>query len=170
MHHPLYHPLFVDYCTYFNGNRDYFECHEVLEEYWKIVAPGKKHHPLVGYIQLATGMYHWRRRNKLGATRMLNKAYQIFRTNTDSIFLEFLDVGQLCEHCLKCMADIKSDCPFKEFDLPLNNQQLINLVDKQMSLLPKVLDDFLLNKHMLRDRSDILKARELKKSMRNKEK
>ena len=40
--HPLFHPLFVDYCAYFNGNEDYFECHEVLEEYWKEVAPGDK--------------------------------------------------------------------------------------------------------------------------------
>ncbi|RKJ17377.1 DUF309 domain-containing protein, partial [Butyricicoccus sp. 1XD8-22] len=59
--HSLFHPLFVQYFTYFNGNKDYFECHEVLEEYWKILAPGDKKHPLVGYIQLATGMYHWRR-------------------------------------------------------------------------------------------------------------
>ncbi|MER2115318.1 MAG: DUF309 domain-containing protein, partial [Solibacillus isronensis] len=40
--HPLFHPLFIDYCAYFNGNNDYFECHEVLEEYWKEIAPREK--------------------------------------------------------------------------------------------------------------------------------
>ena len=33
--HPYHHPLFVNFIVYFNSNQDYFECHEVLEEYWK---------------------------------------------------------------------------------------------------------------------------------------
>ena len=32
---PLYNPLFVKFIVYFNENQDFFECHEVLEEYWK---------------------------------------------------------------------------------------------------------------------------------------
>ena len=29
-----YEPLYVAYLVYFNRDRDYFECHEVLEELW----------------------------------------------------------------------------------------------------------------------------------------
>lgn len=164
--HPLFHPLFVDYCSYFNGNQDYFECHEVLEEYWKMIAPRNKKHPLVGYIQLATGMYHYRRQNLIGALRILNKAYSNFKANKNSIFFEYIDYDSLTDHCLKSIAKIKQDCPFDSFQLPIINEVLKSLVDKKMVTRPNDSYYFLLNKHMLRDRSDILNARELKRKMK----
>ena len=30
-----YPEAYTDYLCYFHGARDYFECHEVMEEYWK---------------------------------------------------------------------------------------------------------------------------------------
>ena len=51
--HPHQHPLFVNFIVYFNENQDYFECHEVLEEYWKSLPDGcTKDHPLTAYILL----------------------------------------------------------------------------------------------------------------------
>ena len=35
----VYPEAYIEYLMYFHGNRDYFECHEVLEEYWKEVSP-----------------------------------------------------------------------------------------------------------------------------------
>ncbi|WP_238323048.1 DUF309 domain-containing protein [Gorillibacterium massiliense] len=29
-----YDPLYIAFIWHFNGDRDYFECHEVLEELW----------------------------------------------------------------------------------------------------------------------------------------
>lgn len=60
--------------------------HEVLEEYWKDIAPGDKNHPLVGYVQLATGLYHWRRGNFTGAVRILQKALANFQYNVGHAF------------------------------------------------------------------------------------
>ena len=77
--HPHHHPLFVNFIVYFNENQDYFECHEVLEEYWKSLPDGGKEHPLTAYILLATGMYHWRRGNPTGAIRTINKALKKFQ-------------------------------------------------------------------------------------------
>ena len=71
---PLYNPLFVKFIVYFNENQDFFECHEVLEEYWKLSPDRTKEHPLVGYILLSTAMYHWRRGNTTGADRTIKKA------------------------------------------------------------------------------------------------
>ena len=93
--HPLFHPLFVEFCAYFNTHEDYFECHEVLEEYWKDYAPGERIHPLVGYVQLATGMYHYRRGNTVGAARILAKAKQNLQQNSDSPFVTYIDLAQL---------------------------------------------------------------------------
>ena len=108
--HPLLHPLFIDYCAYFNGNEDYFECHEVLEEYWKVVAPGEKLHPLVGYVQLATGMYHWRRENFDGAARILKKAIDNLETNEALEYLMLNDgIGPKVASCILLFSYKKYD-------------------------------------------------------------
>lgn len=160
--HPLFHPLFIDYCTYFNGNQDYFECHEVLEEYWKEIAPGDKNHPLVGYVQLATGMYHWRRNNTVGAMKILKKAINNFSINQSSPFFEFIDFDELCKNCELCLEAILNGNGFKPFTLSFTNSKFAATVNRKVAELPNVSKEFLLHKHMLRDRTDILEARNIK--------
>lgn len=161
--HPLFHPLFVEYCSYFNGNEDYFECHEVLEEYWKEIAPGEKQHPLVGYVQLATGLYHWRRGNFIGANRILQKAMAIFVKNTPQPFYEWINMQELLEHMQNSLQRINEQQHFSSFKLPIINSELQLLILKKITSLPPLETQFIINKHMLRDRSDILAARECKK-------
>lgn len=160
--HPLFHPLFVKYCAYFNGNQDYFECHEVLEEYWKTVAPGDKNHPLVGYVQVAVGMYHWRRNNTAGALRMLEKALSNFTRNQGSAYFDFLNFSELYIKCEFSLEAIKTNEPFRPFLLQLRNEEFAELVSKEIAQLPSFSKDFLLHKHMRRDRSDILRERDAK--------
>lgn len=157
--HPLFHPLFVDYCAYFNGNKDYFECHEVLEEYWKEIAPREKLHPLVGYVQLATSMYHWRRDNYSGAERMMRKAISNFEHNIGSEFFDLVDMEQLQEIMTRQLIKITVRERFTHFTLPIEHEQLQQLVDQKISALPQSDRHFIFNKHMLRDRSEILEAR-----------
>lgn len=168
--HPLFHPLFVDYCAYFNGNEDYFECHEVLEEYWKAVAPGDKEHALVGFVQVATGLYHWRRGNGIGAARILKKARYNLLQNKQSPFVEFVALEQLLIYIDNVLLQIDLDNPFKAFSLPLTNIELETLVTERMKSSASENLDFLVNKHMLRDRSSILREREenKKKKLANK--
>lgn len=164
--HPLLHPLFIDYLAYFNGNEDYFECHEVLEEYWKDVAPGEKLHPLVGYVQLATGMYHWRRENFDGAARILKKSIDNFKTNEGSPFFEYIDF----EHLLKAMsslyARIKGRESFSQITIPLTNNALQRAVQEKIAITVPLDPQFILHKHMLRDRSDVIAEREQSKLIR----
>lgn len=164
--HPLFHPLFIDYCAYFNGNNDYFECHEVLEEYWKEIAPKEKLHPLVGYVQLATGMYHWRRSNVTGAARIIEKAILNFELNRNSEFFEFIDLKQLLLIMKNQHRKIQENEPFIHFQLPITDRQLQELVQQRIKTIPLMDSHFIFNKHMLRDRTEILEARELKKRSR----
>ncbi|MDT3426906.1 hypothetical protein J2Z22_002440 [Paenibacillus forsythiae] len=63
-----YEPLYVAYLVYFNRDRDYFECHEVLEELWL----SRNRDPLYkGLLQIAVGLYHFRNGNVRGAMIML---------------------------------------------------------------------------------------------------
>jgi uncharacterized protein len=157
--HPLFHPLYIEYCTYFNGNRDYFECHEVLEEYWKEIAPGERDHPLVGYIQVATGMYHWRRENYSGAERMLSKAFLIFKRSADSPFVEKIQLAKFMERITESIQLVQQNCVFQPFELEITDEKLKLIVSEKIQELLPVDHDFIVHKHMLRDRSDVISAR-----------
>lgn len=67
------HPLFLQGIALFN-DRQFFECHEVLETLWN-QEEGDKKQLTQGLIQLAVGYYHLLRDNRLGASKLLKKAY-----------------------------------------------------------------------------------------------
>ncbi|PID16628.1 hypothetical protein CSV63_01705 [Sporosarcina sp. P34] len=164
--HPYYHPLFLQFIVYFNDNQDYFECHEVLEEYWKEQENFSKDHPLTGYILMATGLYHWRRGNTAGASRTLNKAITRFRempVQFDS-YQEEVSIDELIMQLEHCLTRIESGKDFYTFPLPISQQLEIEAekYKPQIVLLPKN-SASVIHKHMHRDRSDILLQREEKK-------
>lgn len=166
IHLPYTHPLYIDFCTYFNGNQDYFECHEVLEEYWKEIAPGEKDHVLVGLVQLATGLYHWRRGNFTGSARILTKSLHNLQQNRDSVFLHPINNRLLEEQLKDTIEAIKLQKTFQPFKLTLLDGDLEEAVAVQIAKLPLADQEFLLHKHMLRDRTEVLEAREAKKALK----
>lgn len=164
--HPQLHPLFVDFCTYFNGNQDYFECHEVLEEHWKTIASANKTHVLVGLIQVATGLYHWRRENFLGAHRLLQKAQKNLLANEDTPFLAAFDKTRLLHEVEIAIVLTSTNVTFQAFSLPIIDEALLSQVQQAIAELPVQDENYLLHKHTLRDRSDILEEREAKRRSR----
>lgn len=168
--HPYHHPLFVNFIIYFNSNQDYFECHEVLEEYWKSIPDSDKDHPLTAFILLATGMYHWRRGNIPGASRTLNKAMTKFPTFLVKypIYTEEIDFDLLVYDVTKAVNRLEQDLPFDSFPITILSVKITDLaikLEQSMTLLPYG-SDAVIHKHMLRDRSDILREREEKKKGR----
>ncbi|MFS0576703.1 DUF309 domain-containing protein [Sporosarcina sp. 179-K 3D1 HS] len=167
--HPLHHPLFVKFIVYFNGNQDYFECHEVLEEYWKSLPDGGKAHPLTAYILLATGLYHWRRGNGEGALKTLRKAEDKFQSmpNEYPVYAQEIDYTRLMEDVQQSIGRLEQELEFEPFPLQVTDrlQKLADDIEPSMELLPAQ-SDAVVYKHMLRDRSDILSQREEKKKGR----
>lgn len=69
-----YEPLYVAYLIYFNRDRDYFECHEVLEELWL----KRDRDPLYkALLQVAVGLYHFRNGNVRGGRMMLKQSSEV---------------------------------------------------------------------------------------------
>jgi len=60
-------PRFVAFVDHFNGDQDYFECHEVMEELW---LDNGRDPVLQGLLQAAVGLYHWRNDNRAGAVKL----------------------------------------------------------------------------------------------------
>ncbi|GKV65642.1 MULTISPECIES: DUF309 domain-containing protein [Sporosarcina] len=163
---PYYHPLFLQFIVYFNDNQDYFECHEVLEEYWKTQDGFSKDHPLTAYILLATGMYHWRRGNVTGASRTMNKASQRFRQIPAKfdVYYDEVAVDEVLHHIQNSLNRMQSGTCFTAFPLPVSPelQAAAETARPSLLLLPKN-SASVIHKHMQRDRSDILLQREEKK-------
>lgn len=62
-----YDKLYVAFLRYFNVERDYFECHEVMEELW--LEEGRK--PFYqGLLQIAVGLYHFGNGNISGSIKL----------------------------------------------------------------------------------------------------
>lgn len=169
--HPYQHPLFVNFVVYFNQNQDYFECHEVLEEYWKSLPNRDKKHPLTAYILLATGMYHWRRGNFSGATRTIRKSLDKFKTFAEQSYINRheIDVHRLVEDVQHVADRLENALPFQPFLIVVHSSKLAMLIaeaSRELELLP-LGSNAVIHKHMLRDRSDILLERN--RSARNPE-
>ena len=161
--HPLHHPLFIQYIIHFNFHEDYFECHEVGEEYWKSVAPKDKMHPLAGWIQMAVGMYHWRRSNFPGALRSFIRAKD--KLSNAGIWTEGFDGTALASQLADAIEGVTTRREFSPVKLPITSDDLLTEVSRYMEENPaETLEPyFLMHKHRLRDRTSIINLREQKK-------
>ncbi|WP_019424301.1 MULTISPECIES: DUF309 domain-containing protein [unclassified Paenibacillus] len=66
-----YDCLYVQFIKLFNEKRDYYACHDVMEELW--LEEGRK--PLLqGLLQIAVGLYHFQNGNHRGAIKLLEAA------------------------------------------------------------------------------------------------
>ena len=161
--HPLHHPLFIQYIIHFNSNEDYFECHEVGEDYWKDVAPKDKMHPLAGWIQMAVGMYHWRRSNFPGALRSFIRAKD--KLSDAGVWREGVDNEMLANQLSGSIEAVTARREFRPYCLPVVSEELAQAVRQHSADNPgQVLDaHFIMHKHRLRDRTSIINLREQKK-------
>ncbi|WP_114571565.1 DUF309 domain-containing protein [Exiguobacterium flavidum] len=133
----------------FNVHQDYFECHEILEELWQ--AGNRTDDSLVGLIQLAVAQYHHRRGNEAGAMKTYPKAFQKIRQHAKTIRSYGIDAGLLLE------VEREIQERFTPIRLPL-----LSPVKEGVEQLEKLdLDPhYLMHKHRLRDRTEVIVARE----------
>ncbi len=170
----------IAYVSAYQVERDYFECHEILEEYWKECAESRRPQPgWVGWIQLAVAQYHERRGNVGGAIKMLTSALDILRTFENwvddlginsGVLLKAIEMRlQLLEsRKVKSIDELRT--LFNDLDLPLNDLFLkyaaLEFYQKhygsegKWGIPSRDVDVFILNKHTLRDRSEVIEARE----------
>ncbi|MHC8522431.1 DUF309 domain-containing protein [Rossellomorea sp. H39__3] len=113
------HPTpYIEFLAHFNGSRDYFECHEVLEEYWKETDPGNRDSHWVGLIQIAVGMYHFRRQNLKGAKRMIRKGTENLKCHRPVMTRLGLDESRLFSILAETEERIREEMPYRSVSLP----------------------------------------------------
>jgi predicted metal-dependent hydrolase len=153
------------YLVHFHMDHDYFECHEILEEYWKNETKQKRDSVWVLLIQIAVACYHHRRGNFKGAGKLLLKAQTRLKNNRNELIQLGIDADQLSYLLLSRYQDISSQKEFRPFALPLNNfdvkNQYIQLAQQFcISNWNDIRDrEYIIHRHSLRDRSSIIANR-----------
>lgn len=150
--------------------QDYFECHEIAEEYWKSKDSFKKHDVEVFLIQVSTGEYHYRRGNFKGALKCYNKARRLLELHA----YRAEDIGmtdELPKFLESRFESIQDEAAFTPPRFPLNSNMreiLRAMHDVEMSDLEfddylkrhLITDESIIHKHLTRDRSAVIAARD----------
>ncbi|ETI70374.1 DUF309 domain-containing protein [Neobacillus vireti] len=165
----MYPQEYIQFLTHFHGDRDYFECHEVLEELWKKTDSGNKDSSWVGLILLAVSTYHHRRGNFKGAKRTVEKALKIFETPANL----GLDIPRLNSLLKERLALIETETAYTSFELPICDPVLLGVCKKSCARAGLVWGQesditnlSLIHRHKLRDRTDVIRERDQSLKMR----
>ncbi|MFH5185452.1 DUF309 domain-containing protein [Paenibacillus sp. TAB 01] len=112
-----YDRLYVEFVYYFNVERDYFECHEVMEELW--LEEGRA--PLYqGLLQVAVGLYHYRNGNLSGAVKLFTAAVQKLEPRREQQGTG-IDLGRLVDDSKRYLERLERavEQPFAFYDLDI---------------------------------------------------
>ncbi|MBB6444754.1 DUF309 domain-containing protein [Bacillus benzoevorans] len=159
---------YIEFLVHFHGNRDYFECHEILEEYWKRTDLDHKQSIWVGFIQLAVAQYHYRRGNLKGAFKTLQKSLQIFLLDQAAVSRLGIDHAALTQQLKELLQKIEQHQSYESICLPILSYDLrkkcmqrsreLNMVWGSRS---DVSDSALVHRHKERDRTQVIEERNL---------
>ncbi|MEH7222821.1 DUF309 domain-containing protein [Bacillus sp. JJ1566] len=162
----MFPQAFIDYLVHFHCDRDYFECHEILEEHWKEDPVPERKPYWVGLIQIAVSLYHYRRGNIAGALKMMKSALTICKDQKSELVQLGFKVDEMIEVLQKEFHDIEIGTPYESIDLPLTDNLLAACISKATRTgkswgeASDLSDEELIHKHTLRDRSDVIAERQ----------
>ncbi|WP_173916255.1 DUF309 domain-containing protein [Halobacillus sp. Marseille-Q1614] len=116
---------YIEYMAHFHGTRDYFECHEVLEEHWKETEPQNRDSVWVLLIQLAVALYHFRRKNRKGAAILIDKTIDKISGNEERLLELGIDPEELDRLLNLTKERINNNLNYVSILLPLTESELI---------------------------------------------
>lgn len=171
-----YEEAYISYLIHYHTARDYFECHEIMEEFWKQRPEDPLRDTYEGLIQLAVGLYHQRRGNRRGAAKMLEGAL----AHMKPAHLERLgiDAAPLREAVASRLAALRGgeEGDYADIDIPLTDEELLASClavsggDASVWGGPSNLENvYLVHKHTLRDRSEVRSERERQRERKREE-
>ncbi|WP_063510424.1 DUF309 domain-containing protein [Paenibacillus gorillae] len=170
-----YPDAYLHYLMEYHATRDFFECHELLEEYWKEHPGDLRAEVWVGLIQLAVGHYHLRRGNYNGARKIYANA--LHRLNPPALKGLGVDGDKLLHALSQRQEKLMASelVGYEEMDFELIDPQLASEMQKRCQAAGlqwgKIagIEDAVIHRHKLRDRSDVIAARAAAAELKNEE-
>lgn len=100
----------------FNDKKDYFECHEILEEIWiEETNQNTKQHPAIILLLISVGMHHWSKNNISGATKVFQRAltnYKYLEDVGEKLKIDTLKLKNILEIKLTAVINEETFSPF----------------------------------------------------------
>jgi len=162
--HSAYPEAYVRFLAHYQGDRDFFECHELLEEYWKAHPESKFRNEWVGLIQAAVGMYHYRRGNVAGAAKSFEGALR--RSSPERLRELGVDADAWLARIAETLRAARAGEPYRDVDLPIADaaleaeaKRVCEAAGARWGAPSRMEDPELLHRHTRRDRSDVIEAR-----------
>lgn len=123
---PPYDRLYIQFIKLFNEERDYYQCHDVMEELW--LEEGRK--PLLqGLLQVAVGLHHFQNGNRSGAIKLLVAALQKLHAYPHLVM--GIDLNQLRTDAEEILDELMQ----QEGELPPFRDITIRVVDQELEFL-----------------------------------
>ncbi|AST97955.1 DUF309 domain-containing protein [Shouchella clausii] len=152
----MYKQRYLDFLYYFHAERDYFECHEVLEAEWKSVPKDKRASCWVTLIQLAVALYHVRRGNIKGAAILYRRLLKRVPVEANDLYELGLNARTLKQDMKTRLAHLGSNC-FEDYNLPIWDTALLAACQrhagKSWCAPSNLADAQLIHKHILRNQN-----------------
>jgi hypothetical protein len=135
-----YDRLYVAFVFYFNEERDYFECHEVMEELW--LEEGRS--PLFqGLLQIAVGLYHYRNGNVSGSIKLFTQGIDKLQYHPETTL--GINLGRLLAesrvYVEKLLRLEQEPFDFYDLDIEVIDPELVRLVEELKANPPSHEDD-----------------------------
>lgn len=150
-----YPHAYIQFLQHFHQTRDFFECHEVLEEYWKEHPDSPYKETWVGLIQVAVSLYHQRRGNRKGAQKMMQSALRML--GADELNELGIDAPVFLQRLRSRLTELHQDEAYADLDIPIADSALLAYVSP--STRSEVVSLDIIHKHTRRDRSEVIAAR-----------
>ncbi|WP_124728147.1 DUF309 domain-containing protein [Staphylospora marina] len=133
-----YPRLYVDFLHYFNVERDYYECHEVLEELW--LEEGRD--PFwQGLLQVAVALHHHRNGNLNGARKLFAAALDKLGRFPEAVRAG-IDLAEVKRESTRRLDELLhategSSPAYEPFEIRILDEELRRLVTERKSRPPE---------------------------------
>lgn len=99
--------------------REYFECHEVLEEIWiEETNCSTKVHPAIVLLQFSVALLHWERGNFVGALAVFRSSLNYLESLEKELISLTVDSSKLKEIIKKTIEKVENKKPYVEINIP----------------------------------------------------
>jgi len=160
-----YPQAYIDYLAEYYGSRDYFECHEIMEEYWKEDELPEYRTCWLVLIRIAVCQYHSRRGNWSGAIKLIGKA----AAEVEPALFERLGVDgdELTKLLQRMLVEWnRPGAAYRDIELPIRDERLMAAARRRSAelgytwALPgmKAGED-VIHRHLTRNREEVVAAR-----------
>lgn len=157
---------YVRYLAVYHGARDFFECHEIMEAYWKSQTGARHEACWLALIRIAVACYHARRGNWPGARKMMDKALRDMAPDLmDELGLDGRRLAGIMRDALNRWAQ-ENGAAYADLDLPVTDPALMKEAVRvcrengwTWGTPSHAADPEVLHRHLTRDRTDVIEAR-----------